>query len=44
MFRNIVEQHPAAKMGTYTASKSKTGSRPGWSVTFRHPCLNDTRG
>jgi hypothetical protein len=31
-------------MGTYTASKSKTGSRPGWSVTFRHPRLNDSRG
>lgn len=31
-------------MATYTASKSKTGSRPGWSVTFRHPRLNDTRG
>ncbi|MCA1948387.1 MAG: hypothetical protein LDL55_09710 [Armatimonadetes bacterium] len=44
MLRNIVEQHPEAKMGSYTASKSKTGSRPGWSVTFRHPRLNDTRG
>lgn len=31
-------------MATYTAAKSKTGSRPGWSVTFRHPLRNDTRG
>jgi GTPase SAR1 family protein len=31
-------------MSTYTASKSKTGNRPGWSVTFRHPIRNDTRG
>jgi hypothetical protein len=31
-------------VSTYTASKSKTGTRPGWSVTFRHPRLNDTQG
>jgi hypothetical protein len=31
-------------MPTYTASKTKTGNRPGWSVTFRHPLRNDTRG
>jgi hypothetical protein len=27
----------------YTASKSRS-NRPGWSVTFRHPLRNDTRG
>lgn len=31
-------------MATYTASKAKTGNRPGWSVTFRHPLRPDTRG
>ena len=28
----------------YTASKTRTGGRPGWSVTFNHPCRTDPRG
>ena len=28
----------------YTASKTRTGGRPGWSVTFGHPCRTDARG
>lgn len=28
----------------YTASKSRTQNRPGWSVTFRHPLRHDARG
>lgn len=29
---------------TYTASKSRTQGRPGWTVSFRHPLRNDTKG
>jgi energy-coupling factor transporter ATP-binding protein EcfA2 len=28
----------------YTASKSKSQNRSGWSISFRHPLRNDTRG
>ena len=28
----------------YTASKTRTGGRPGWSITFNHPCRTDARG
>jgi hypothetical protein len=28
----------------YTASKSKSQNRAGWSLSFRHPLRNDTRG
>lgn len=28
----------------YTASKSRTQNRPGWSVTFRHPLRRDAHG
>jgi hypothetical protein len=28
----------------YTASKSKSQNRPGWSISFRHPLRNDTQG
>lgn len=29
---------------TYTASKSRTQGRPGWTISFRHPLRNDTKG
>jgi hypothetical protein len=29
---------------TYTASKSRAQGRPGWTVSFRHPLRNDTKG
>jgi hypothetical protein len=28
----------------YTASKSPTKDRPGFSISFRHPCRNDSKG
>ena len=28
----------------YTASKSPTQGRPGFSISFRHPCRNDSKG
>lgn len=31
-------------MTTYVASKSRTQNRPGWSISFRHPLRNDTKG
>lgn len=31
-------------MPNYTASKSSTPGRPGWSISFRHPLRNDSRG
>lgn len=31
-------------MTAYTASKSSTPGRPGWSISFRHPLRNDSRG
>lgn len=31
-------------MAANVASKVRTGSRPGWSITFRHPVLRDARG
>ena len=30
-------------MTTYTASKSQTQGRPGWSINFRHPLRRDSR-
>ena len=30
--------------GQYTASKSQTQNRPGWSMSFRHPLRPDSRG
>lgn len=42
--RNITEQRQGVRMATYMASKTRTGNRPGWSVTFRHPLRPDTRG
>lgn len=30
-------------MATYTASKSQTQGRPGWSINFRHPLRRDSR-
>lgn len=30
-------------MAKYTASKSKTQGRPGWSISFRHPLRRDTK-
>ncbi|MCB1436957.1 MAG: hypothetical protein KDJ46_07280 [Rhodobiaceae bacterium] len=30
--------------GQYTASKSQTQNRPGWSMSFRHPLRPDARG
>ncbi len=29
---------------SYIASKSRTQNRPGWSISFRHPLRNDTKG
>src|SRR5882672_5044461 len=29
---------------SYSASKSKSQNRPGWSVSFRHPLRNDSQG
>ena len=29
---------------SYVASKSRTQNRPGWSISFRHPLRNDTKG
>lgn len=29
---------------TYTASKSRAQGRPGWTISFRHPLRNDTKG
>ncbi|MEQ1617704.1 MAG: hypothetical protein ABL883_05095, partial [Terricaulis sp.] len=29
---------------TYTASKTRTQGRPGWTILFRHPLRNDTKG
>ncbi len=28
----------------YTASKSRAQGRPGWTISFRHPLRNDTKG
>src|SRR3569832_1665887 len=38
-----MEQRSAIVMAAYTASKSQTQGRPGWSINFRHPLRRDAR-